>query len=96
MALYAPAGPALTVAERATVDRIEAHVDTVLRHFGPATAQPRVISLCEEPAPAVARELERRYLFAGWSRVVVGRRHAGPFIELHALVSVQLSGRPTE
>lgn len=93
MAIHPPNGPALTIAQRADVARFEAVIDTAVYQMGVGGPY-RTIPLDESPSHEVADELRRRYLSAGWSRVLIGRSAAGPYVELQALADVHLARRP--
>lgn len=76
------------------VESLELYVEGMLGSHEPGPV-PFVIPLPVSPAAAVAAELRRRYLAAGWSSVTVGARPGtgDPFISLEATVDVHLAGR---
>ena len=89
------APPPLTGNQLALVDGLELFVEGVLgtTEAGP---DPIVITLPVTPDAAVAAELRRRYLEAGWPRVVLGQGpgDGSPWISLESVVDVHLSRRP--
>lgn len=84
----------LTPERAAFVDGLEVYIEGMLGSIPPGP-DPIVIALPATPDAAVAAELRRRYLAAGWSSVTVGAGpgSGGPFIQLERTVNVLLSGR---
>ncbi len=86
----------LTAEQTALVDSLELFVEGMLGSAMDADPGYVVVPLPVKPDVAVATELRRRYLAAGWQRVIVSERPGcgDSFIQLEALVDVWLSGRP--
>ena len=85
------AAPELTPDRRALADSLELFVEGMLGSHPPGP-EPVLITLPVVPDAAVAAELRRRYLSAGWPRVTVGRLPNGgdPFIQLERTLDVLL------
>lgn len=84
--------PALTPERRALVESLELYVEGVLGTLASAGSDPIVVTLPVRPDAAVAAELRRRYLEAGWPRVLVAEKAGSrePYIQLETLVDVYL------
>ena len=82
----------LSAEQRALVDSLELYIEGMLGSHEPGP-NPFIFPLPVSPAAAVAAELRRRYLAAGWSSVTVGVRPGteDPFIRLEAAVDVLLA-----
>jgi hypothetical protein len=85
------ASPELTSDRIALVESLELFVEGMLGSHPPGP-EPIFLTLPVVPDAAVAAELRRRYLSAGWPRVTVGRLPNGgdPFIQLERTFDVLL------
>lgn len=99
MAAPPPSPSPLTAVQRAQLVRLERRIDEELALVSRESSSHRFsVSLPETPDAAVAAELRRLYLAAGWTRVLFGQTPGdrAPYVQLEAVVDVYLFGHTAD